>query len=187
MDINAVKQLAEKNGIVFLTYAGFLSQTLISGMTEALEKEAEYGKLGAGEATNIFTIFIEMAQNIMNYAKAKRPDGSFNKPEGIIVVGKCEDGSCYYVQSQNNVDLQDKEKIQAKLEEIVTMDSESLKKRYRELRRSGRDSHDKGAGIGMYEIAKRCQRVEFSFLPNDQGQFAFQLKAIVTVNKGEIL
>ena len=59
MDINAIKKLTEKEGIVFLAYAGFLSQTLISGMTDALEQEAEHGGLGMTESTNIFTIFID--------------------------------------------------------------------------------------------------------------------------------
>jgi hypothetical protein len=186
MNINAIKEMTEKGGIVFLTYAGFLSQTLIAGMTDALEKEAEHGGLGMTESTNVFTIFIEIAQNIMNYAKAKSGEGTQNKPEGLIVVGKCDNGNCYYVQSQNNVDEQDKIKIQERLDEILTMDTETLKKRYRELRKSGRDSHEKGGGIGFYEIAKRCQRVEYAFLPAGNNQFAFQFKAVIAIKKGEI-
>lgn len=184
MDINAIKKMTEEDGIVFLTYAGFLSQTLIAGMTDALEREAEHGGLGATESTNIFTIFIEMAQNIMNYAKSQHSGGVKHKPEGIIIVGKCDDQSCYYVQSQNTIDAHDQVKIKTKLDEIVTLDTEALKKRYRELRRSGRDSHEKGGGIGFYEIAKRCQRIEYDFLPVEQDRYAFQFKAVIAVKKG---
>lgn len=187
MDINAIKKMTEDSGIVFLTYAGFLSQTLIAGMTDALEREAEHGRLGMTESTNIYTIFIEMAQNIMNYAKAKNNEGATHKPEGIIIVGKCDDLTCYYVQSQNTVDTNDKLKIQEKLEDIKTLDTEGLKKRYRELRRSGRDSHEKGGGIGFYEIAKRCLRIEYDFLPVDHDRYAFQFKAVISVKKGEDL
>jgi hypothetical protein len=187
VDINAIKKMTEEDGIVFLTYAGFLSQTLIAGMTDALEREAEHGRLGMTESTNIYTIFIEMAQNIMNYAKVKHGEGSKNKPEGIIVVGKCDDQTCYYVQSQNTIDLQDKLKIQTKLEEISTLDVDGLKKRYRELRKSGRDSHEKGGGIGFYEIAKRCLRIEYDFLPADDDRFAFQFKAVIAVKKEDVL
>ena len=69
-NITEVQQIVNKDGIVFLTYGGFLTQTLISGITEALEKEAEESELSMGFANNIFTIFIELAQNMMNYAKS---------------------------------------------------------------------------------------------------------------------
>lgn len=187
MDINAIKKMTEEDGIVFLTYAGFLSQTLIAGMTDALEREAEHGRLGMTESTNVFTIFIEMAQNIMNYAKSQHSDGSLHKPEGLIVVGKSDDDRCYYVQSQNTISEQDKERIKTKLDEIITMDTDALKKRYRELRKSGRDSHEKGGGIGFYEIAKRCRNIEYAFLPAGVGRFAFQFKAVISVKKGEVL
>ena len=36
MNIHSIQKIVEKDGIVFLTYGGFLSQTLIAGMTEAL-------------------------------------------------------------------------------------------------------------------------------------------------------
>ena len=49
----------------------------------------------------------------------------------------------YYIHSQNIIALKDKEKIEPKLEEILTLDQEQLKKKYRELRRSGRDKHGK--------------------------------------------
>ena len=58
MNISAIQEIVEKDGIVFLTYGGFLSQALISGMTEALEKEAEQNELNMGDSSNIFTIFI---------------------------------------------------------------------------------------------------------------------------------
>ena len=184
MDINAIKKLTEKEGIVFLAYAGFLSQTLISGMTDALEQEAEYGGLGMTESTNIFTIFIELSQNMMNYSKSKTSDPTKLKPEGLILVGKNNDMSSYYVQSQNIVNAVDKEKMEPKLIEIQSLDQEGIKKRYRELRKSGRDSHEKGGGIGFYEIAKRCNHIDYEFVPIQDDKYYFQFKAEVKLKKG---
>ena len=70
MNMNNIKDLVQKDGIVFLAYGGFLSQTLIVCMTESLEKEAEDSELTMNDSTNIFTIFIELAQNMMNYSKS---------------------------------------------------------------------------------------------------------------------
>ncbi len=186
MNIDAVKAIIEKDGIVFLTYGGFLSQALIVGMTEALEKEAENSELSIGESTDIFTIFIELSQNMMNYSKSIEEGSSRNKSEGLIIVGRCdEDNRHYYVLSQNVIGLKDKEKIEPKLQEIERMNKDELKKRYRELRKSGKDTHEKGGGIGFYEIAKRSDKIEYGFTPINSQKYYFQFKAYININQKE--
>lgn len=184
MNIEAIKALIEKDGIVFLAYGGFLSQALIAGMTEALEKEAEHSALSMGESTDIFTIFIELSQNMMNYSKAIDESSTKNKSEGLIIVGRCdEDNKHYYVLSQNVIGLNDKEKIEPKLQEIELLNKDELKKRYRELRKSGKDTHEKGGGIGFYEIAKRSDKIEYSFTPVNAQKYYFQFKAYININQ----
>ncbi len=187
MNIDAVKEFVKKDGIVFLTYGGFLSQTLISGMVESIEKETVASNIGMGDSTNILTIFIELSQNILNYSKTKEQENDESKAEGLVVVGKSTDSELhqYYIISQNIVAIQDKEKIIPKLEEILTLDKEGLKKRYRELRKSGKDSHDKGGGIGFYEIAKRSDKIEYDFSPINEKKFYFQFKSFVNIKTKE--
>jgi hypothetical protein len=182
MNIDAIQKLVEDDGIVFLTYGGFLSQALIAGMTEALEQEAEQNDLNMGDSSNIFTIFIELAQNMMNYSKEKNPDSKKNKAEGLIVVGKDKEGN-YYLHSQNVVALEDKEKIEPKLVEIKTFDREQIKQKYKELRRSGANTHGKGGGIGFYEIAKRCDEIEYEFNQINENKFYFHFKATIITKK----
>ena len=88
MNISKIRDMVEDDDIVFLTYGGFLSQTLISGMTEALEKEAEDNDLKMGIANNIFTIFIELSQNMMNYSKSKNIQNKASAKSGLIIVGR---------------------------------------------------------------------------------------------------
>ena len=40
-----LEEILERDGIVFLTYGGFLTQPLIAGMTDALEAEAQRSDL----------------------------------------------------------------------------------------------------------------------------------------------
>ncbi len=184
MNINAVQKMIDKDGIIFLSYGGFLSQALISGMTEALEKEAEYNEISMGDSSNIFTIFIELSQNIMNYSKTANVDDTSFRPQGLILVSKSIDGN-YHIHSQNIVSLQDKEKIESKLLEIQSLDREGIKTRYRELRKSGKDTHGKGGGIGLYEIAKRCDSIEYEFKQINENKFYFHLKTTIIINKKE--
>lgn len=182
MNVDNIQDLVEKDGIIFLSYGGFLTQTLIAGMTEALEKEAEYHDLNIGVSSNIFTIFIELSQNVMNYSKSKNMDCKEVKSEGLIVVGKDEEGN-YFIHSQNIIALEDKDKIEPKLEEILTMSRDEVKKKYRELRRSGRDTHGKGGGIGFYEIAKRSTEIKYEFKKINEGKYYFHFISRVNINK----
>ncbi|MEO1928618.1 MAG: SiaB family protein kinase [Nautiliaceae bacterium] len=171
-----MEKILKDDGIVFLTYGGFLTQSLIVGMTEALEKETQTSELSMRLANRIFIIFIELAQNMMNYSKQKEKEGF--DPKGFIVVGKEEFG-CYYVFSQNIIDKNDKIKIEQKLKEITSSTKEEIKKMYREARRSGKNTHAKGGGIGFYEIATRSERINYEFVPISDDKFYFRLKVFV--------
>lgn len=181
MDISRIQSMVEDDGIVFISYGGFLTQSLIASMTEALEHEAHINGLGLGASNNIFTIFIELTQNMMNYSKSIDECCDDIVPGGLIVVSRDKDGSNYYVHSRNVVSLSDKDKIEPKFEEIKTLDKDQLKKRYRELRRSGANTHDKGGGIGFYEIAKRCTKLDCEFTKINDTRYYFYLKTTINI------
>ena len=182
MDIIQIQKMAENDGIIFLSYGGYLSQTLITGMTEALEKEAEEHGIKMSISNNMFTVFIELSQNMMNYSKRLDVDDESKKAQGLILVSKDKESN-YYIHSQNIVSLSDKDKIEPKLLEIQALDKDGIKKRYRELRRSGHNSHDKGGGIGFYEIAKKCDSIEYNFSEIKENRFYFHIKTSFSLNK----
>ena len=182
MDIKAIENLVEKDGIIFLSFGGFLSQTLITGMTESLEQEAQVNNVNMGISSNIFTIFIELAQNMMNYSKDDTLDGRDIMPGGLIVVSKDKEDN-YLISSQNIVSIEDKEKMEPKLIDITTLDRDTIKKKYRELRKSGKGKHSKGGGIGFYEIAKRCNDIKYNFEMINKNKYRFQIKTKINIKK----
>jgi len=176
MNIDQLEDFLDDSGIIFLSYCGILTQNLISNMTEALEKETLINNVSLSVSTNIFTIFVELSQNMMNYSKdTANSEDSFN-PKGIVLVGYNEQNDSYYILSRNIISVKDKSKILPKLENIKPMNRDEIKQEYRKLRRSGRDKHQCGAGIGFLEIAKRCNNFDFKFNPleDDKYQFSFQ-------------
>ncbi|PHR72456.1 MAG: hypothetical protein COA66_06145 [Arcobacter sp.] len=150
-------------------------------MTEALEKEAADNDLRMGIANNIFTIFIELSQNMMNYSKSKNETNKSPGKEGLIIVGK-DAFNNYYIHSQNIISLEDKEKVEKKLATIMTLDKAEIKKKYRELRREGSEKHSLGAGIGFYEIAKRCEKFNYDFERINAKRFYFTFKTFINTN-----
>jgi hypothetical protein len=173
-----LETVLEEDGIVFLTYGGFLTQSLIAGMVEALEVESSSSELSIKQSANIFTIFIELAQNMMNYSKTAEEGSNIKDPKGMIIVGKNKD-NVYYVLSKNLISREDKEKVEPKLQKILCTDRDGIKKLYKEARRSGKDTHSKGGGIGFYEIAKRCSKMEFEFQQVSENRFFFFFKAVL--------
>jgi len=182
MNISEVQKMVESGGIVFLTYGGFLSQALVSSMTEALEHEIESRNINMGISNNIFTIFIELSQNMMHYSKSVEMSDGSAEPKGLIFVSKDKQGN-YYVDSQNVVSIEDREKLETKLIEIKGLDRDGVKKRYRELRKSGKNAHGRGGGIGFYEIAKRCDRIEYEFTEITDTRFYFHVRTFIKGRK----
>ena len=68
---------------------------------------------------------------------------------------------------------------------IQTLDKAEIKKRYKELRRSGENTHAKGGGIGMYEIAKASSSIDFDFTSVynykkiNKDKFYFTMKSMI--------
>lgn len=182
MNIIEVQNMVDRDGIIFLSYGGYLSQVLISGMTEALEKEAEENNIEMGISNNLFTIFIELSQNMLNYSKSLHSES--RRSQGLILVSKDENKD-YYIHSQNIISLEDKEKIEPKLVEIQSLDRDGIKKRYRELRKSGQHTHGKGGGIGFYEVAKKCDSIEYNFRKIKEDRYYFHIKTNILTKKGK--
>lgn len=177
--MNGLENLLQDDGVLFLTYGAFLTQSLLVSLTDSLEKGIEDGAVDKKTSINIFTVFIESAQNIMNYSTMK---GGFYDNRGMIVVGKGDDDK-YYVLSQNVIAPEDKEKLEPKLIKVINSDRDAIRKLYREARRDGRNTHSKGGGIGLYEMAKRCDDIEYSFEENNNltdGNTLYKFKAVIT-------
>lgn len=179
MCFNDLNKLISDKGILYLSYGGFLSQSLISGMTDALEHKGQARGLNMNTSNAISIIFIEITQNIMNYATSKQDDEYDYVSEGLVLVGKDEGSENFYVYSQNIIAKDDMEKIRPRLERILFLSKEEIKKEYKELRRNGRHTHGKGAGIGFYEIAKKSKSIEFEFIQISEHKYCFQFKSLI--------
>jgi len=153
---------------LLLEYDGLFTQEKVNKYVEILEDKVEnIGILG-----NLSTNFIEQSQNIMNYAKSQDGDPNEISSCGYISVEQDVDG-VYSIQTKNILSSSDKDKIEPKLFEISSMDKIAIKNRYRELRRSGKDKHHKGGGIGFYEIAKACASIQYDFISINSEKYEF--------------
>ncbi|MEA3315731.1 MAG: SiaB family protein kinase [Campylobacterota bacterium] len=161
-----------------LKYSGDLTQGIISHSMETIETKIE----NMGTMGKVATVAVELLQNMMNYSKTQELGTRDIKAAGSFDVLKDEDDT-YYIQSKNIMSIEDKEKVEPKLIEIQGLDSSSLKKRYRELRKSGENTHGKGGGIGFYEIAKQVTRFEYNFEAINEDKFYFEYKGVIEAKR----
>ncbi|MDF1874523.1 hypothetical protein JHD48_02115 [Sulfurimonas sp. SAG-AH-194-I05] len=164
MNISKIRTVMEEEGIVF-SFSGMISQALTSFMVETAKKQLEERGEDGKITRNIFLIAIEQLQNIMSYSKG-RDTSNANKyvSPGVMVIGIDRDKDKFYVLSSNEIVLEDKAKVIKKIDEINALEKDQLRKFLREKLRSAEDKHDRGAGVGFIEMAKRSsEKLEYNF------------------------
>jgi len=164
MDITRVRQIMAEEGIVF-SFSGLISQSMTEFMIETASKQFQEEGYDKTMTKSIFLIAIEQLQNIMNYSKQKiiKADNKYTSP-GILVVGFDEEKKKYYVNSSNEIFEEDKAKISKKIDFINSLDTKEQRKYLREKLKSAEDTHDRGAGVGLIEMAKRSsEKIEYFF------------------------
>jgi len=185
-EIGPKSKTKEKEIEEIVKFEGIITQNVISAFMDNIEAKIDNMSL----ISTISTITIEMCQNMMNYSKDNIEGSREIVPAGEIEVIKI-DNRDYEITSKNIISIDDKEKIEPILKEITTMDKSEIKKKYRELRRSGKNTHSKGGGIGFYEIAKASTSIDFefdsvyNFKQINKDKFYFTLKAIIKPKKKE--
>ena len=155
-------------------YEGVMSQNVVGASMDNIELKIKDLSLQG----IISTITIECCQNMMNYSKNESIGSREIVPAGFIEVQNINN-QYFEVVATNIVSKKDKEKIEPKLVDIKSLDKAAIRKKYRELRRSGKGTHKKGGGIGFYEIGKISDSIEYLFKAINEDKYYFTLKSVV--------
>lgn len=148
------KKMSERN--IVLDFQGAISQDMLVGMAELIKNKLsqEFGK--SNIVKKIFSVFVEMAQNIAFYSQERvimsNQEGSVGA--GIIVLTEGE-GSIFTITSGNLVKKDSVPLIIKHCRKINGMDREELKHFYKEQIRLKREKGKRGAGVGLIDIARR--------------------------------
>ena len=164
MDISKIRTIMEEEGVVF-SFSGMISQSLTSFMLETAKTQLEDTGEDSKMIRSMFLIAIEQLQNIMSYSKEKDIHaGNRYVSPGILVIGFSDKKKKYYVNSSNEIFENDKEVLISKLDHINSLEKDKLRKYLREKLRTAEDKHDRGAGVGFIEMAKRSsEKLEYNF------------------------
>lgn len=173
MTIRELELQLTSRDIIF-AFSGSVSYAMLSNVSGAVKEELEKNEGSNKELYNVYYIFVELLQNIMNYS-SKRIDDQ-HKGSGTCFVTQDKKTKKYSVCSGNMIDSSDIEMIKKKLDKINSLNPQELRAYFREVRKDGRDVHEKGAGLGFIEIARKADgKLKYDITPIDENSAYFEI------------
>ena len=147
-------QTMGQDGIVFM-FKGSMSQALLVKFGDMIREDLFTTSKKMSEIRAVFSVFIELAQNINRYsAERVEAGGESETGSGIIVVSESE--GRYTVASGNKIENSRLSYIVPRLEMMKGLSSEALRKLYREqIKATAPPERSVGAGLGLFDIAKK--------------------------------
>jgi Family of unknown function (DUF6272) len=163
---------------ILICFNGPISRTLIGEIGIALKDHIESTQSHQTAAIDVFSVYIEMSQNIRHYAARK--GYSDIEAAATVVIAEVEDVH-YSVSAGNLVDINDGEALLKRIQELAPLDKAQLKALYKQqLRMPREDSQTSGAGLGLIEMARKASApLEAKLDPGPSGKVFFSLRAII--------
>jgi len=164
---------------LLLCFNGPFSQGLIEEIGVALKTHLQSDSVSSAAASDVFATYIELTQNIRNYAK-KHNLTEADEAGATVVIGRNENGR-HVLLAGNVVEPDDGKALQTRITELAGLDKVQLKAAYKEQLRKSRGDDDSGAGLGLIDIARKANEpFSCSLLPVNSGnQLFFSLKVVI--------
>lgn len=163
---------------ILLCFNGPISRSLIEEIGSALKNYLQAEQAHISAAMDVFSVYIEMTQNIRHYALAHGYDELAGS--ATVVVARDADGR-YLVQAGNMVEKEDGEKLLARVDHLAAMSPAELKAAYKtQLRQPHPEDAVTGAGLGLIDIARKSTApLTASLAPLDATHVFFSLRATI--------
>ncbi len=162
-------------GELILAFNGDFNQDIIVSLGEAVRSEVS-ATSNASLAKRAFTVFVEMAQNVLHYSLER---GMAGQGKGRFLLLQASDG--FHLITCNLIDPAQMDYLKRRVGEINRMGSGELKSSYLSKRRQRVPETNGGAGLGLMDIARRSGKpLGIGFLAEGEGKLRFYLRTIVS-------
>ncbi len=136
---------------ILMTFKGAFSQELLVELGDIIKKQHGDGN----DIRKMFSVFVEMAQNILYYSAEKEIRRSDGKEVGVGIVLIRDMDKYFCITSGNQIEKERGEKIYARCEELAALGKEDLKALYHQRRQSQTPEGSKGAGLGLIDMMRK--------------------------------
>ncbi|MCB5161100.1 biofilm regulation protein kinase SiaB [Marinomonas algarum] len=152
-DLYGLRERFETDNIL-LCFNGPISRSLIEEIGNALKNYLKSEQLSPASALDVFAAYIELTQNIRHYATTSSLPGA---ETATVIVSHAQ--GCYRVAAGNIVEIEDGQKLVARIDSFANMNKAELKAAYKTQLRQPRDEHAvTGAGLGLIDMARKSSQ-----------------------------
>ena len=158
---------------IIISYKFTINTQNIDMILDKIDNEFNKDEQRKKLQSKIRYLSIEMLQNILHYSTNKTIS------ESKFEIGYNHNKQKYYISSSNQIEKDDIPSITKKIEYINSLDKVSLKQYFKELLKTANQKHEKGAGIGFVEMAKKStQKIEYN-IENISNKYIFNLTIFI--------
>lgn len=164
---------------ILICFNGPISRTLIGEIGIALKDHIQSTQTThISAAMDVFSVYIEMSQNIRHYAS--RMSYQERDAAATVVIAEMADGH-YEVSAGNLVEVADGMALLEKIQHLAQLNKGELKALYKQQLRAPRaDNVPSGAGLGLIEMARKASRpLEATLDSASEGKRFFSLRAVI--------
>ena len=160
---------------MILSFKGTLSQEILADLGEIIKNYVGDLKERPRVVRRVFSIFIEVAQNILHHSAEKVTLGDRQeRGAGIIMVSETEEE--FEIVSGNLITNSSAKAIEESCNIVNSLDKEGLKKAFLEKINLPVDENQKGAGLGLIDIARKSEnKIQFKIERVDRTHSFFML------------
>lgn len=169
------------DGIVLFEFNGIITQSKVVEVAKSVEKKLIEENVDSSKIRAIFEVIVEIMQNILSYScdSIDRGNNTYESKGKILITHNTKTEE-YIISSCNLIDSYKKEKITSNINQLNPLNKDELKKLYKDTRRSGKTVHNRGAGLGFIDMAKKSTKpLEASFSEVNSEETLFTLKVTI--------
>lgn len=154
-----------------ICFNGEISRSLLEELGHALRRYLEADHEKSAAAFDVFSVYIEITQNIRHYAAEQ----GYTEPESAAtVVISHAPGGRYIVSAGNVVERDHGLALLERIRSYAAMDKAALKAAYKTQLRQPRDNgRPERAGLGLIDVARRASAPPEASLSEHTGGRAF--------------
>lgn len=167
----------KKEGI-YMSYQGPLWQELLEELTELVKRKIK-GQVPPRSFSKYLILFVELVQNVVRYSSSKTEEYEGNEiSHGIVIVGSKDNVN--YIQAGNTVDSYHRKILEESLEQLKDKDNKTLAKMFKEQLRGDVHEKGKGAGLGLIDIFRRADNVDYHFSKTEDNEDFYSIRVEFT-------
>lgn len=162
---------------VIYAFHGEFNYKMVNTLLSDVKKQLHANSTNIRTAKKTYKVLVECLENIHKHS-ARNEEKHDVGNEGIFILIKQDEG--YSVAIGNSILNDEVVDLQGMLDDINSMDSDSLKKTYREKIMNAEVSEKGGAGLGMIDIAiKSGSILDYKFENYTDIKQFFSLKILI--------